>query len=82
MVHDSIRSRQNQLSELAGRKQIRSQLLNLIKSDVESRRDDTALVEATQQIDHNFTASMVINNLEGSDVTVLLHDLEKLDDDF
>jgi hypothetical protein len=25
---------------------------------------------------------MVINNLEGSDVTVLLHDLEKLDDDF
>ncbi len=66
--------------------------------NIESRRDDTALVDAAVQLNNNLSRAVVIDNLELSDVsynagmdikscqqliqvllTVLLHDLQELD---
>ena len=95
VVHDTVGGGQHELTELTRGEQIGSELLDLVKGDVESGRDDTALVQATEEIDDNLSASVIVDDLEVTNVaynkngdaiqhhlhTVLLHDLEKLDDD-
>lgn len=81
VVHDAVRGGEDELTELARRQQIGSELLDLVQGDVESGGDDSALVQATQQVDDDLAASVVIDDLEVTNVAVLLHDLEKLDDD-
>eukprot|EP00401_Gymnodinium_catenatum_P033530 CAMPEP_0117524118 /NCGR_PEP_ID=MMETSP0784-20121206/35082_1 /TAXON_ID=39447 /ORGANISM="" /LENGTH=77 /DNA_ID=CAMNT_0005320259 /DNA_START=51 /DNA_END=284 /DNA_ORIENTATION=+ len=49
--HDSIRRRQNQVPELAGRKDVACKLLDVRERDVESRRNDAALVNAADEVD-------------------------------
>jgi hypothetical protein len=80
VVHDAVGGGEDELTELAGRQQIRSQLLDLGQGNVESRRDDTTLVQATQQVDDDLATSVVVDDLEVTNVTVLLHNLQKLDD--
>jgi hypothetical protein len=80
VVHDAVGGGQNELAELTRGKQIRSQLVDLIQGHVESGRDDTAFVQTAQQIDDNLAGSVVIDDLDIADVTVLLHSLQKLDD--
>jgi hypothetical protein len=80
VIHNTVGGGEHQLTELAGRKQVGSQLLNLVQGHVESGRDDTALVQTTEQVDDNLAASVIIDNLEVTNVSVLLHNLQKLDD--
>ena len=80
VVHDTVGSGQDELTELTRREQIRSELLDLSNLDVESRGDHTALVQTSQEVDNNLAAPVVINDLEVTNVAVLLHDLKKLDD--
>lgn len=46
--------------------------------NIESRADSDALVEAAEQVDDDFTAAVIIDDLEFADVTTLHHNLEKL----
>ena len=79
VIHDTVRGGEHQLTELARGEQVGSQLLDLVQSDVESGRDDTALVQTTEQVDDNLAASVIVDDLEVSNVTVLLHNLQELD---
>ena len=56
-------------------------MVNLVESDVESRGDDTALVKSAVELDNDLASSVVIDNFEFTNVAVLHHDLEELDDD-
>merc|ERR1719379_1202160 len=82
MVHDAIRRCQNQMPKLARRKNVAGQLLDASQADVETWRDHAAFVDAANEVDHHLARAMVVNDLQVTDVSMLLHDLQKFDDDF
>ena len=81
MVHNTVWGSEDEVTELTRGEQVGSKLLNLVQGDVKSWRNDTALVQSTKKVDDNLTTSMVVDDLELSNVSVLLHDLEELDND-
>lgn len=81
MVHNTVRGGENDVSELTGWKQVRDPLLDLSNSDIETGGNDSAFVETTDEIDNDLAGTMIINEFELADVTVVLHDLQELDDD-
>ena len=68
VIHDSVRGGENQVTELTGRQEVVDPLFNLSDSNVEARRDDSALVDATNQVDDDLSTTVVINDLELADV--------------
>tara|TARA_B100000524_G_scaffold192930_1_gene99987 strand:+ start:178 stop:441 length:264 start_codon:yes stop_codon:yes gene_type:complete len=52
VVHDAIASRQNNVAELARRQQVDDPLLDLVVATVEARRDDAALVDASDELNN------------------------------
>lgn len=68
VVHDTSRGGQDKETELTRRQQVGGPLLELAELNVEAGRDDTALVQATVQLDDNFARTMVINFLEFANV--------------
>lgn len=81
VIHDTVRGSEDQMTELTRWEQVRRQLFDLIQSNIKSWRNNAALVQATQQVDDDLATSVVIDDLELSNVSVLLHNLQKLDDD-
>ncbi len=75
--HFIIAGEQFLLPKLSGWEEIGAPLLHVPDADVESGRDDAALVEPASQVDDNFAASVVVDDLELADVAVLHHDGEK-----
>ena len=57
------------MPKLTRGQQVDHPLFNLRRLDIEPRRDDTALVEATRQFDDNLVGSVVINDFEFSNVS-------------
>lgn len=50
-------------------------------SSIEPGRDHTALVDAADELHYDLSCSMVVDNLQVANVAVLLHHLQKLNDD-
>ena len=80
MVHDALVGGEDEHTELTRGKHGVSEVLELSERQIEARRDDTALVETTVQVDNDLAGARVIDDLELVDVAVLLHDLEELDE--
>src|SRR5690349_3725050 len=81
MIHDTIRGSQDDETKLARWQKIGHPFLHLLNLDVEPRRNDSALVQATVQLNDNLTTAMIVDNLELANITVLLHHSQELDDD-
>jgi len=56
--------------------------VHLVESNIESWGDDSALIESAVELDDDLASSVIIDNFEFTNVAVLHHDLEELDDDF
>lgn len=69
MIHDTKRSCEDKVSEETGREQVDDPVLDLIKLHIETRRDDTTLVQTTVQVDDDLARTVIINNFELSDVS-------------
>ena len=69
MVHDARRCCKNNVSELTRWEVIGGVLVEFSNTDVETRADDGALVETSSEVDNNLASTMVIDDLEFSDVT-------------
>ena len=81
VVHNTSRGGQNDVTKLSGWQQVFSPLFNVSNLDVESWGNDTTLVQSTVQLDNDLTGSVVVDVFEFTNVAVLLHDLQELDDD-
>ena len=81
VVHDALVGREDENTELTGRKDSVGEVLELSEGKIEAGGDDTALVEATVEVDNDLAGALIINDLELVDVAVLLHDTEELDQD-
>lgn len=80
VVHDTSRGGEDNVSKLSRGQQVLDPLLDIVNLDVESRRNDSALVEPAVELDHNLAGSVVVHVLKLANVAVLLHHGEKLDD--
>ena len=89
VVHDTLRSGQNNVTELTARKQVASPHLNLVHLDIETRRNAAALVQATNQLNHHLSGTVIVNHGDFTNVaytiiptsqllTLLLHALKEL----
>lgn len=81
MVHDTSRGGQDDVTELSGWQQVGSPFFNVTNLNVESWGNNTTLVQSTVQLNNNLTRSVVIDVFKFTNVTVLLHNLQKLDND-
>ena len=80
VVHDSVGGREHNVTELPRGQQVGNPFLHIAGSNVEAGADDTALVDASVELHNNLASPVVVDNLKFSDVSVLLHALEELDD--
>ena len=69
MSHDSVGSRKNNLSELSRWQKVDNPLFDLVILDVESWGDDTTFVESSVKFNDDLSGSVVIDQLEFTDVT-------------
>ena len=80
VVHDTLVGGEHENTELTGRKDSVGEVLELSEGQIETGRDDTALVEATVEVHNDLAIAGIIDDLEIVDVAVSLHDLEELDE--
>ena len=80
MVHDTISSGKNDMTELSGWENLVAPVLNLADWDIKSGGDDSALVNPSKELDNYLSGSMVIDDLELSDISFLLHNLKELNE--
>ena len=81
MIHDTISSGENDMSELSRRKDLVAPIFNLIDWDVESWRDDSTFINSSKELDYDFSGSVIVDDLEFSNVSFLLHNFKELDED-
>ena len=81
VIHDSLVGGQENVAELSGWEDVVKEGLEVFDFQVESWRDDSALVESSVQVNDDLSISSIIDDLEVVDVSVLLHLSEELDDD-
>lgn len=79
-VHDTLRGGDHNMSELARRQKVGDDLLGVSDLDIESRRNNTTLVQAADQVHDNLATAVVIDQGDISNVPKLLHHTQKLDD--
>ena len=68
MIHDTVRGGEDDVTELARREKVVDPLLEVSQGDVESGGDDSALVDTANQVDNDLATTVVIDNLELTDV--------------
>lgn len=68
MIHNTKRSGQDDETELTGGEEVGDPLLHIVELDIETRGDDTALVEATVELDNNLAGTMIVDDLELTNV--------------
>ena len=68
VVHDASRCGQHNVAELTRWQEVVDPALNIFLLDVEARRDDSALVEASNQLDDNLARAVIVDNLKLSNV--------------
>ena len=69
VVHNTVGSGENDISELSGWKDVVDKLLKVLKFKVVSWRDDSALVKSAVEFNDNLACSLVVNDFELIDVT-------------
>ena len=81
MVKDSMRCGKHNVAKLPRWEQFCLVILEIFELDIESRANRDTLVQASEEVNDNFAAAVIVDNLEFADISSLHHNLEKLDND-
>lgn len=68
MIHNASTRSKDDISNASSRQQLIHPLLQIGKTNVESRGDDTTFVESAVELDDNLSRSMVIDFLKFANV--------------
>ena len=79
---DALVGGEDEMSELSGGEDVVGPFFEVSQLDVVSGRDDSTFVDAANQFNDNFLASVIINDLKLSNVVVFLHDSQEFEQDF
>lgn len=77
MCHNSVRGRKDNVSKLPGWQQVHNPFLNFSILNIETRTNDTALVEAASQLNNNLVGTVVIDNFEFTNVSYAILQKER-----
>ena len=80
--HDALVGGDHNVSELSTWQDIVGPFFEIGEGQVIPGGNDSAFVDSTDELDDNFLRAMVINDLELTDVAMLLHEPEKLNNHF
>ena len=80
VVHDTLVGGQNESAELTGWEDGVAEVLEVFELEIEVGGDDSALVESSIEVNADLSTSGIIDDLEFTNVTVLLHAAEELDE--
>ena len=72
MRQNAVRRGQDNVTELTTGQQVDDPFLNFAVFDIEARADDTALVQAARQFNHNLVGSVIIDNFEFTNISCKL----------
>lgn len=78
VVHDTGRGGEDDLSERSSGEEQVDPVLDLRQLNVESRRDDSSLVDSTVELNDNLARSVIVNLLELLNVTYSLVSFRRL----
>ena len=78
VVHDTGRSGQDDVTERTSGEEQVDPVLDLRQLNVESRRDDSSLVDSTVELNDNLARSVIVNLLELLNVTYSLVSFRRL----
>ena len=78
MIHNTLVGGKDDVAELTGGEDGVGEVLELVEGQVETGGDNTALVEATVQVNDDLATTGIINDGELGDVTLGLHETEDL----
>jgi len=67
--HDAHGGSQNNVAELAGGEEVDNPLLDFVLGNTESGADNAALVEASGELNYDLAGSVIVDDLEFSDVS-------------
>ena len=81
VIHDSLVGSKDNVSELSGGEDLNEEFLEVLELNIESWGNDSTFVESSVKFDDDLSGSLVINDLEVIDISMLLHLSEELDDD-
>ena len=81
VIHNTFVGGEDNITELTGWEDLIDELLEVFELEIETRRDDTAFIEATVKFNNNFAGTSIINNFEFINISMLLHDTEEFNDD-
>ena len=81
VIHNTLVGGKDNVTELTGWEDLIDKLLEVFELKIETRRDDTAFIEATVKFNNNFASTSIINNFEFINISMLLHDTEEFNDD-
>ena len=82
MVHNSLRSSENNVSEQARWEEIVGPFLDVVMGYIETWADDSTFVKTTDKINDAFVTSTVINDGEVANVTCGLHLFKELNNNW
>ena len=68
VVHDTLVGRQHDDAELSGREDVDTELLEVLQLEVETGRDDAALVQTAVEVDDDLSSALIIDDLELTNV--------------
>jgi hypothetical protein len=68
VIHDTSRSSKNQETELTGRQEVVDPSFDILLLDVEARRNNSSLIDTTNQLHNNLSGAVIINNFKFANV--------------
>merc|ERR1719174_952073 len=80
VIHDALVGSQDESAELTGWKDSVREVLEVSELEIEVGGDHSALVESSVEVDADLSTTGIIDDLELTNVTVSLHNLEELDE--
>ena len=78
MVHNALVSGEDKSSKLTRGKHSGAEVFEILELDVEVGGNHSTLIESSVEIDDDLASAGIVNDLELTDVSVGLHDLEEL----
>ena len=80
VVHNTLVGSQNESAELTGWEDSVAEVLEVLELKIEVGGDHTALVESSVEVNADLSTSGIIDDLELTNVSMLLHAAEELDE--
>ena len=68
MSHDTEGCTQDDVTKLTRRKEVHNPVLDLANLDIESRANDSTLVQTSVELNYNLVGAMIVNNGKFSNV--------------